>query len=261
MSLAYLRLKCGRECRELTLHGSPFIMNCMPSPQVHRDADGRPDFMVVLGVGPPYAEEDVKQAYFQKAKSLHPDRGGDPHEFDALHQAFEQATQYLEFKRNSRGWIARQMDGYLQSRELTDELTAFGAHVETNAVEWLQRSFGDFADLTESITSIRLENSSQAETMLSTMLKQVGALDKLTRLELPGCQVSDKAIIRCEAFQQLQYLDLSGATVTKAVVAIVDRLPNLVTLDLSGTKVWWWTRHRVASELHKRQAEKPVILG
>lgn len=236
-------------------------MKAMPTPPVHRDADGRPDFMVVLGVAPPYAEEDVKQAYFQKAKILHPDRGGNAHEFDQLHQAFEQAKQFLEFKRNSRGWIARQMDGYLQSRELADKLTELGAHVETNAVEWLQRSFGDFADLTESITTVRLENSNQAEQLLNAMIGQAEALDKLTRLELPGCQVSDEAILRCEVFQLLQHLDLSGTPVTKAVVALVDLLPNLETLDLSGSKVWWWTRRKVASELRKRQAEKPAILG
>lgn len=109
----------------------------MPAPRVQRDADGRPEFMVVLGVAPPYAEDDVKQAYLQKAKLLHPDRGGDPHAFNALHVAFEQAKQYLEFKRDSRGWIARQMDGYLESRDLADKLSAYGAQVETQAIDWL----------------------------------------------------------------------------------------------------------------------------
>ena len=233
----------------------------MPAPQVHRDADGRPDFMVVLGVAPPYVEDDVKQAYFQKAKILHPDRGGDPHEFNALHQAFEQARQYLEFKRDSRGWIARQMDGYLESRELADKLSAFGAQVETSAVDWLQRSFGDFADLTESITAVRLENSKQAEPMLNTMIHHADALDKLVRLELPGCKVTDQLILCCECFQQLQHLDLSGTRVTNAVVTIVESLPSLETLNLSGSKVGWWTRHRVARVLRKRQEEKPAILS
>ena len=213
-------------------------MKDMPTPHVHRDVDGRPDFMVVLGVGPPYVEEDVRQAYFQKAKILHPDRGGDPHKFNALHQAFEQAKQYLEFKHDSRGWIARQMDGYLKSRELADKLAAFGAQVETNAVEWLQRSFGDFADLTESITAVRLENSKQAEPMLNTMLQEAAALDKLTRLELPGCQVSDKTILRCEVFQLLRNLDLTKTPVTRSVAALVDLLPDLETLELKGSSVW-----------------------
>ncbi|TWU24532.1 J domain-containing protein [Bythopirellula polymerisocia] len=232
----------------------------MPAPQVHRDADGRPDFMVVLGVAPPYVEDDVREAYFQKAKFLHPDRGGDPHEFSALHEAFEQAKQYLEFKRDSRGWIAKQMDGYLQSRELADKLVSFGAQVETNAVDWLQRSFGDFADLTEAITAVRLENSNQAERMLNEMVKNAEALAKLVRLELPGCQVSDQGVLRCEVFQQLQHMDLSRTPVTKTALAIVDRLPNLESLELLGSKVWWWSRRRVAAELQRRREEKPAIL-
>ena len=88
----------------------------MPAPQVHRDADGRPDFMVVLGVAPPYVEDDVREAYFQKAKFLHPDRGGDPHEFSALHEAFEQAKQYLEFKRDSPR-LDREANGRVSSVE------------------------------------------------------------------------------------------------------------------------------------------------
>lgn len=233
----------------------------MPTPRIHRDADGRPDFMVVLGVAPPYVEEDVRQAYFQKAKSLHPDRGGDPHEFNALHEAFEQAKQYLEFKRDSRGWIARQMDGYLQSRELVDKLTAFGAKVETSALDWLQRSFGDFADLTESIIAVRLENSKQAEQLINTLIQNSAALDKLVRLELPGCQVSDQAVLRCDAFQQLQQLDLSGTPVTRFTLAIVECLPNLVSLKLQGSKVGWWTRRKTAGVLRRRQEEKPTLLG
>ena len=97
----------------------------MPAPPIHRDADGRPDFMVVLGVAPPYVEEDVKQAYFTKAKELHPDHGGNAADFDALHKAFQQAQVYLEFRANSRGWIAKQMDGYLQSRHLIDQLEKY----------------------------------------------------------------------------------------------------------------------------------------
>ena len=152
------------------------------------------------------------------------------------------------------------MDGYLQSRELADKLVSFGAQVETNAVDWLQRSFGDFADLTESITAVRLENSNQAERMLNEMVKNAEALAKLVRLELPGCQVSDQGVLRCEVFQQLQHMDLSGTPVTKTALAIVDRLPNLESLELLGSKVWWWSRRRVAAELQRRREEKPAIL-
>jgi hypothetical protein len=228
-------------------------------PIVHRDADGRPDFMVVLGVAPPYVEDDVKQAYFARAKELHPDHGGNAHDFDALHKAFEQAQQYLEFRANSRGWIAKQMDGYLHSRQVIDQLEKCGATVETSMIDWLQRSFGDFAELTDSITAIRLENSPHAEPMIDVMIANRSALEKLIRLELPGCQLSDETALSLDAFQQLHHLDLSGTQITKAVLELAEVLPALETFDVAGTNVGWWARKKLASLMAQRREEIPTL--
>ena len=225
----------------------------MPGPVVHRDADGRPDFMVVLGVAPPYVEDDVKQAYFAKAKELHPDHGGNAHDFDALHKAFQQAQQYLEFRRDSRGWIAKQMDGYLHSRQVIEQLEKFGAKVETTMIDWLQRSFGDFAELTDSITAIRLENSQHAEQMIDIMIANHGAFELLTRLELPGCRLSDEQALKLAMFQQLRHLDLSNTQISKVALKLVDELTTLKTFDVTGTKVGWWMRRKLASLMARRQ--------
>ena len=48
----------------------------MPHSRSNESPDGRPDFMAMLGLMPPYALEDVKAAYLAKAKELHPDKGG-----------------------------------------------------------------------------------------------------------------------------------------------------------------------------------------
>jgi hypothetical protein len=216
--------------------------------------------MVVLGVAPPYAAEDVKQAYFAKAKELHPDHGGNAHDFDALHKAFEQAQHYLEFRANSRGWIAKQMDGYLHSRQLIDQLEKCGARVETNMIDWLQRSFGDFAELTDSITAIRLESSSYAEQMIDIMFANSPALELLIRLELPGCQLADESALRLAAFQQLRHLDLSSTQVTSAALELVDLLPALKSFDVSGTNVGWWARRKLTARMAERQEEIPPLL-
>lgn len=229
-------------------------------PVIHRDADGRPDFMVVLGVAPPYAEEDVKQAYFAKAKELHPDHGGNAHDFAALHEAFQQAQQYLEFRADSHGWIARQMDGYLHSRQVADQLEKLGSHVETQMIDWLQRSFGDFAELTDAITAVRLEKSDKAELMIDLMVANHAALDRLIRLELPGCQVTDEAAFRLVQFQQLHHLDLSGTQITKAAVELVDALPALESFDVSDTNVGWWARKKLAAQLAQRREEIPTLV-
>jgi hypothetical protein len=232
----------------------------MPAPPIHRDADGRPDFMVVLGVAPPYAEEDVKQAYFAKAKELHPDHGGNAADFDALHKAFQQAQQYLEFRANSRGWIAKQMDGYLQSRQLIDQLQKLGATVESQMVDWLERSFGDFAELTDAIVGIRLENSPNAEQMIDLMIANQSALERLTRLELPGCAVTDQTAYNLTNFQQLHQLDLSGTEITAKALEIVDYLPALEAFDVANTGVGWWARRKLSSQLESRREHIPTLL-
>ncbi|MDZ4658372.1 MAG: hypothetical protein SH868_12410 [Bythopirellula sp.] len=232
----------------------------MPAPPIHRDADGRPDFMVVLGVAPPYASEDVKQAYFAKAKELHPDHGGNAHDFDALHKAFEQAQQYLEFRANSRGWIAKHMDGYLHSRQVMDQLEKFGAKVETNMIDWLQRSFGDFAELTDSITTIRLENSKHAEQMIDVMIANRSAVEMLTRLELPGCQLSDESALQLATFQQLRHLNLSNTQITSAALELVDFLPTLKSFDVTDTNIGWWSRRKLAAQMAQRSEEIPPLM-
>jgi hypothetical protein len=232
----------------------------MPAPPIHRDADGRPDFMVVLGVAPPYAEEDVKQAYFTKAKELHPDHGGNAADFDALHKAFEQAQHYLEFRANSRGWIAKHLDGYLQSRQLIEQLEKYGATVETQMIDWLERSFGDFAELTDAIIGIRLENSPHAEQMVDVMMANQSALERLVKLELPGCLVTDQTAYNLTNFQQLSYLDLSGTQITKKALEILDYLPALKTFNVSNTNVGWWARRKLASQLDLRAEHIPVLL-
>jgi len=50
---------------------------------------------VALDLRPPCSEEEVLAAYRQRAKSLHPDRGGDLEKFLRLQQHFEQALHLV----------------------------------------------------------------------------------------------------------------------------------------------------------------------
>lgn len=230
----------------------------MPSSRVNQSEDGRPEFMVTLGLGPPYAAEDVKASYLAKAKQLHPDHGGSVEAFNELQAAYDRAKQYLDFRGDRRRWIANQMDDYLRVGEVVDRLESFGADVINESIDWLKQSFGDFAQLTESITAIRLVDSPTADEVIDYMVQQVDVLGKLTRLELPGCQVSDQAILQLEVFQQLEHLDLSRTTISKDALWIVDSILDLESIDISGTKIGWWTRRKVRSVMQKRQEAKPV---
>ena len=177
--------------------------------------DARPDYMIVLGVAPPYTEEDINQAFRVQAKRVHPDHGGSSREFHALQTAYEKAKQYVEFRADRRQWIAGKMTAYLNTREVIEAMEQLGAQVTSNAVDWLEKSFGDFAQLTETITAVRLEHSVDADDLILYMVAHRDELGGMTRLELPGCSVSDDAVLQLEAFQQLRHLDLSSTPITK----------------------------------------------
>ena len=220
--------------------------------------DHRPEFMVRLGLAPPYTVDDVKAAYRDQAKRVHPDHGGSAQEFLALQEVFEQAQQYLSFRGDRRQWIAKQMDGYLGLRILVEHLEELGAEATSNAIDWLEKSFGDFAQLTETVIGIRLENSSSADELIRLLVDQQAILSELTRLELPGCQVSDEAILLLEPFEQLRHLDLTNTPVTSEALWIVDTILGLDSIELKGTRVGWWMRRKVAKVMRKRRAAEPV---
>jgi len=230
----------------------------MPNSRVNQSADGRPDFMVVLGLAPPYAVEDVKTAYREKAKQLHPDHGGSAEAFSVLQAAFEKAQHYLMFRSDRRKWIANQMADYLLVGEMVDRLEKFGAEVTSDAIDWLKQSFGDFAQLTETITAVRLVDSADANAMIGYMVEQPKVLRQLTQLELPGCQVSDEAVLQLEVFQQLEHLDLSRTPITKEALWIVDTILDLESIDIEGTRIGWWTRRKGRLVMQKRQEAKPL---
>jgi hypothetical protein len=56
-------------------------------------AQSAPPCLRVLGLQLPCTEADVRQAYRQRARALHPDAGGDPRAFVALRAAYEEALR------------------------------------------------------------------------------------------------------------------------------------------------------------------------
>ncbi len=230
----------------------------MSTSKSHSSLDNRPDYMIELGLAPPYTQEDVMQAYYAKAKQVHPDHGGTAEGFRALQEAFEKAKQYTDFRVDRRNWIATNMEAYLAVRRVIERLESLGAEVITNAVDWLEKSFGDFAQLTETITAVRLVDSSRGDELIAAMVDERDTLGNMTQLQLSGCQLSDAAAQRLDVFKQLKQLDLSGTPVTNDSLWFVDELPSLESLNLQGTKVGWWMRRKVKKLMQIRHDSKPV---
>ncbi|MEQ8210561.1 MAG: J domain-containing protein [Lacipirellulaceae bacterium] len=53
----------------------------------------RPNCLTTLGLSPGCSEEEVMEAYREKVKTLHPDRGGDLQSFLRLQETFEEAIR------------------------------------------------------------------------------------------------------------------------------------------------------------------------
>jgi hypothetical protein len=220
-------------------------------------ASDRPAFAVTLGLLPPYSMEDVKRAYREKVKDAHPDRGGDRDAFDRIQRAYEEAGEYLKFRSDRRIWIAARMDEYLGVISLVERLRALGAEVDSMMLDWVRQSFGDFADLTVSITAVRLHDSKNAAELIDTMIGERASLPGLKRLSLAGCPIDNLLALELRAFKSLSQLDLSRTPITDRALTVVDFLPDLVALNIEGTSIGWWARHKAERTLRKRRQSRP----
>ena len=229
-------------------------------PPIDRTKDlERPACMVTLGLLPPYMPEDVEKAYLAKLKEIRPDLGGDPQPFYEVQNAYMQAKEYLKFRGDRRGWIAKRMDEYIATQEVGEQLKALGAEVETNFLDWLQKSFGEFAELTENILGIKLHNSAKGDEFIDFLVAHRDQLLELQKLDLAGCHVSDNAVRQLSVFRRLQQLDLSRTPIGWPALHIVDFLPELHEVNVEGTQLNWFTKRKLASQLkHKRQAAESM---
>ncbi len=214
--------------------------------------------MVVLGLLPPYTLEDVKRAYLDKAKKVHPDRGGTVERFRQLQEAFEKARQYTEFHKDRRSWIAARMNEYIEVQNVVQRLQEYGAEVTTHSNDWLAKSLGDFAQLTEAIVAVRLVDSPAVDEMIHFMVTEPAPLTPLERLELPGCQLSDETVLQLVMFQRLQFLDLSRTPISRRAVSVAKVLPALETVVVEGTSLGWWAKYRLKSLLQRHRESRPV---
>jgi len=219
----------------------------------------RPEYMELLGLSPPYAMEDVKKAYLDRVMQVHPDHGGSREEFAKIQDAFDQASKHLEIRVDRREWIAEQVDSYVVMQDVVQILDRLGAEVTTNALDWLEQSFGEFAQLTETILAVRLENSNDGDALIEVLVQDPSILIGMTRIEVPGCNVSDASVIKLGKIKNLQQIDLSRTPVTKECLVLIDQLPELRELRVEKTKVGWWQR-RKANAVLKQRALPAVLL-
>jgi hypothetical protein len=207
----------------------------------------RPEFMALLELLPPYTADDVHKAYKARALAAHPDRGGSKDDFLKLQQAYEQAQEYVRFSEGRRHWLAKQVEPYLKQTEIIDEVERRKGSVTVEKVDWMQRSFGDFATLAERLRNIDLRDAPDGDEFLEFLATQGEHLRFLTELDLAGSRISDAGLVQLRCLHGLQRLNLARTPITAAGLEILADLPDLAWVNVGGTKVGWWGRWRLGS--------------
>jgi len=164
-----------------------------------------------------------------------------------------QAKEYVKFRGDRRGWIATRMEEYLGVQETIEGIKKLGGQVETNSLEWLEKSFGDFAELTESILGIRLNDSAHGEEFIEYLVSQHDKLLELRRLDLAGCAITDAAVRQLSVFRRLQDLNLSRTPITWEALHILQWLPELEEVHVDATGLNWLTRRKLAAQLRQKR--------
>lgn len=218
----------------------------------------RPEFLVRLGVLWPCTVEDVKQAYLAKAKRLHPDKGGDPAEFLALQQAFEQAQEYAAYHAGRTAWLGTNIERYLAREALVAELTGRGARVRLEGVDWLRREIGeDFAQLLDTISGLEWTGPAVDDAALSWLASQASELAALHVLDLSDSRVSDAGLAALAALPSLRRLDLHRTAITPRGLEVIGHLPKLTAVGLYGVRLGWFARRRLV----RAHPEVTLVMG
>jgi hypothetical protein len=203
----------------------------------------RPEFLVVLGLVPPVTIHDVKQAYLEKVKTVHPDHGGDAQEFIRVHEAYKKATEYAEFKAGRMQWLSRWVEQYAEQQRLIEELRGKGGEVTLESTEWAAQSIGDFATVLERMVAIRLSGPAIDDELLIHLGGHRRSIAGLKRLELLNSKVTSVGLRELHNFDNLAHLDLSGTPITlQAVEALLEASPRLESLGLRDCGIPWRSR-------------------
>ena len=115
-----------------------------------------------------------------------------------------QAKEYVKFRGDRRGWIAKRMDEYLAVQEVIDRPQSVRRRGGDQLLDWLEKSFGDFAELSEKVLGIRLNDAANGDEFIDYLVSHREQLLELQRLDLAGCNVSDAAVRQLSVFRRLR---------------------------------------------------------
>jgi Leucine Rich repeat len=217
-----------------------------PAPAAPLSSDGRPDFLVKLGLLLPCSPEDVKQAYLAKAKLAHPDAGGNAQQFIELQTAYERALEFTRFHAGRSRWLADSVERYIEQEQVVAEIQARGGAVELEHTDWLKNEIGeDFAQMLDTVAGVRFNGPEVGDETIDFLVSRKRCLRSLYWIDLRRSRVTDDGLLKLAAFPTLRKLDLRGTRIGNKGLKLVWALERLDWLGLAETKVNWFGRWRL----------------
>jgi len=203
------------------------------STSVSPTAPLQPDCLSVLGLRPPVTLEDVKQAYLLKAKTMHPDRGGEQEQFIRLQKAFEEANEFVKFKGGKLEWLAAKIEAYAQQQEVVTEAIERGGEIEMEEADWLRKSFGeDFGHVADKLVTVRVRGPRADDVFAILLGFRAESLKDLATLDLAGGTLTDEGLLQLKELKNLRALDLRGTAVGKLAADLPKWFEQLEFLGL-----------------------------
>lgn len=210
-----------------------------------RHAERRPACMRVLGLLPPYSVEDVKKAYREKAKSVHPDGGGDAEAFKALHEAYQHALDLASFRESRRHWMGQRVERYLQRLELIEQIQRCGGRCVLQHDHEYALGYGpDFAEILRELVTVHLTGPSVDDAALETLCNGGTAAREIRLLVLSGTRVTDEGLLHL-ADLELRGLDVSHTEISARGLEVLRSLSKLEWLHVGRTRLGLWGRRRL----------------
>lgn len=230
----------GRELTRIATNAATLTLSVPPTraeipmpTSVSPTAPLQPDCLSVLGLRPPVTLEDVKQAYLLKAKTMHPDRGGEQEQFIRLQKAFEEANEFVKFKGGKLEWLASKIEAYSQQQEVVTETINRGGEVMMEETDWLRKSFGeDFGHVADKLVTVRLHGPAADDLYAILLGFRADSLKDLAVLDLAGGAITDEGLQQLKGLSNLRSLDLRGTMVGKLVADIPQWFEQLEFLGL-----------------------------
>lgn len=209
----------------------------------------------VLGIGPGASIEEIKAAYYARARLYHPDAHvGSP---EAIREEAERAMQALNVAwttlrdRRSRRRYDRDLQGLARSRKRADSIaigsgfatwmgaaslsTASGSRPRLNLrISGAETLAGLAALAPDGLWGLHAEGSSRVD---DRELRFLSPLTGLQFLDLTGTPVTDAGLVHLLGLENLETISLWDTAVTDDGVRLLSRLPRLRQLGLGNTAV------------------------